>query len=468
MRATTKLIRSKYFFLFVPLFAYRLFGIASNSNFEKGLNSTASDLIKMFGGSDMGSYLVLARDLSNLSISPENIWILNLWPPGQAILETISILTGPLFVFTYVAITSFALVLPSLILWDYHDSREKFVIKFVPKIAAILWLISPLVFEYSISDSGLFGADLQGIALLSSSYLLFEKAIRESDEKSAIRYGLLAGALLGSALYFRWAFILILLPTLLLLTLSFLVSSRAVKPPYLQKKPFSTFVHSNPATYKWILISTALTVLPWTLVAIIVLHPFNPTWSMSDYIWAQRWLFDSDLISQGGKWAVDGGLNWGCNLAGPKECSEFRKIALANDPGTYGFLRNAALNLAATNPTDFFAVRFGNISNYWYQPMGASGSVIGNFLLASTTIFALITSLLMFILHKDRARAIRHILISVLLFTAPLLEHWEGRYFFPMMSIAFFYLSIQTGSTISALQSKHLSITKSDDEKLKK
>jgi hypothetical protein len=320
-----------------------------------------SEFITFYGTSDAGSYLRLASDISNLRVSQDNIWILNLWPPGMSILDSLAIaLPGSLF-FWMIVMNVLIMALPIAVLLSMVRSRVD-----------LWWAIGiSLVFVFQPNKSwvlteGLFMSDGVGSHFFLTGLILCIKGLVEhrdvNQRDKTQKYFILAGVTFSLSLHFRFGLfpsvgVLVFL-ALIGIALSF--TRRSLKTRFLDlKKPMVSF-----------LMSLFLVSAPWTLFVATILHPGNLSWSTGDYQWAQRWMTDNYLLEGNAGWLVTGGANWACEVS-PQRCEALQGLVTSGDGSHFGTLRQSAIETAILNPIDLFILKTGPLSEATWLTSGA-------------------------------------------------------------------------------------------------
>jgi hypothetical protein len=398
--------------------------------------SNTSELINALGGVDAANYLRIGLDLSDGVLTSNNLWILNLWPPGMPALYTLLlILPGTLVP---------KMVLVSSLLWAVAGGITTAIIKpFGSKFALVGFILFWTLFSnpYAwVLGNGILFSDGIGSSLLVIflgmifviNRMLIDRRIMKVQ--SLIFLSISAGLVLGVTLTFRWAFVIVVT----FIGVFALIWALRALIDLVIKKP-STSESGETKNIFLFFISLGLgifiAILPWTLVTQFKLHPGNPTWSMGDYQWAQRWLTDDQLNKAGAGFLVEGNANWACEIS-PEDCSIMNGIALTNDGQKYDFLRNAAISVAAHHPVEFAINRFDAFGRAWFS---SPGSKVGSF---DSVGYGLINISIgaAFIILAFKMRKKFKIYVSVVsllvlgLIAALFVAHLENRYLVPLIT----------------------------------
>lgn len=399
--------------------------------------SNLDDLINSLGGVDAANYLRIGKDISDGVLSNENIWILNLWPPGMPVLYTVLIaIPGSVVVKMVIFSSLFWALAGAFSLSLITPSRSKLAtIGFL-----VFWLLISNPYAWTLGN-GIMFSDGLGAALLivfvNLIFLINKKLNTEGNyfNKRIVILSLLAGLSLGLSLTFRWAFVVsVALVSIfsLLCSVYFLLKlsiKHFIGPSGQEQKNYFTVLIT-------ISLGIFLAVLPWTIVTQFKLHPGNPTWSMGDYQWGQRWLTDIQLSQANAGFLVEGNANWACEIS-PEQCIELNKIALSGDGSKYTYLRDEAIKAAIAHPVEYIANRSEVLFRaYFSSPNSKVGSFdsigygIVNSLISFSFVFLAIISWKKYKLYVLMAT----ITISGLLIALGI-AHVENRYLIPLVSL---------------------------------
>lgn len=437
-----KLMSQKTFFIsFIALFIFAVvveaIFLATDSVVGAFTWSTLDDLINSLGGVDAANYLRIGKDLSDGVLSNENMWILNLWPPGMPVLYTVLLAVPGSIVLKMLIISSICWALAgafTLSLLAPSGSKVA-IIGFL-----IFWLIISNPYAWTLGNGILF-SDGIGAALLiifiNLIFLINKQVTFEGNyfNKRIVMLSLIAGLSLGLSLTFRWAFVvsvaLVSIISLLFsiyLLLKLAINSFKMPSESNQNKYFKVFISISLGIF--------IAILPWTIVTQIKLHPGNPTWSMGDYQWGQRWLTDQQLNVAGASFLVEGNANWACEIS-PERCKVLNKISLSGDSSKYTYLRDEAIKAAITHPIEFIANRsdvlFRSLFSSPNSKVGSFDSIgygVLNTLMAMCFIFLAIITRKQFKLYVLMVTST----ISGLLIALGI-AHVENRYLIPIVTL---------------------------------
>jgi hypothetical protein len=398
---------------------------------------SAQALLEKLGGGDAANYLRIGLDLQDGRLSSENLWILNLWPPGMTFLYTgLLYLPGSLIP---------KMVVVSVVFWAFAGALVASILaarmrRLVVFLFLFYWAFGTAAFSWLLG-TGLLYSDGIGSALLiifiALAFLAGENRPDSSlSSRRRVFFALLAGFSLAVSLYFRWAYLVVVVFIVVFAVLGILwfavrsfVSRRTVVSDSKRdvKRPEAIQVLAGLA------IGVIVVVAPWTAYVAVVLHPGNPAWSTGDYQWAQRWLTDAQLINGGASFLAEGGANWACKVA-PERCLELNPIAVANDSEDYPTLRDEALAAAVTNPIEFVANRltFGTRAAF-----SLPGSPVGSFSgieygVLGAAMFLAMASLLVRFFRRNVLFSCTLLLSGMGLLAALAVAHFETRYLIPI------------------------------------
>lgn len=307
---------------------------------------------------DATNYLKLGIDLSSGHLQEENRWILNLWPPGMAVLNAGFVLISfpPILGLALLQALLWGLVVQ--LVWIRCYDR----IGLLGAIGATSFLLTiPVVREWAWGE-GVAHSDGIAAASLFLGTLLYQSYLdRESESNKVLSpfwTSVVSSFLLVSSIFLRWTY---LVPVLLLVTFGFLKAARSFliglrlspsAPRRGRKIPIIPLLRhrgrsiqtlnelNKPVTFsgtrssvlrRWsrsALVMCALA-LPYTILAGTIIHPGNYRWSVgSDYYSAFAWFNDSDLIAMDAEWYLPTEVNWGCRYY-PADCEMGNSLALS-------------------------------------------------------------------------------------------------------------------------------------------
>lgn len=391
---------------------------------EGRANWSAEQYVEYFGLSDAGSYLRLGIDLANFTVTPPNYWIVGLWPPGMAVIDAFAImLPGSLFVWMMI-INVTALALPVALALSLANSKRDFL--WIGGLS-LLFVAQPSK-SWTLTE-GLFMADGIGSSLLLSSLLLSQKALSEfrhnKDYRKMLLLFTLSGILLSASMHFRFS---VWPVALVLLVLAGVVVGLSFGKNSLGKVLEFTRPGLSAFVIAFLIAST-----PWTLFVSTVLHPGNPTWSTSDYAWAQKWMTDQHLLEAGAGWLVAGGANWACSIDRDL-CESLQPKVLSGDGEHYSSLRNLALETGISNPLELLAFKVPIFAKATVALPG--GTLEGSLSPFAVMVFVIIITVLVasfFQLRKSLGFVYSIVIFSI--FAVLTVAHVEIRYMLPIFDL---------------------------------
>lgn len=441
-KAKRSAFKSALVFLFVTVYVFCL-------NFKEfaptGLVSIShSELLSRLGEADSGNYLRLALDLMDFNVSPNNYWIVGLWPPGMATFDFICLLLPGNFVVWVFVATALISALPISLVFHQVVGRRQISLA---TLLSLIYLAEPnRVWAFT---SGIFNSDGIGSSFLLSSSLLLAFGLQDRskflDDSKKTDYMLMAsGFLLIAALSFRWAYLPIVLG--LLIGFSSYLLGLAVANSIKRKR----LMTQKNGLIKF-LSATGIALIPWTGFVYLYLHPGNPSWSTGDYQWAQRWMSDEFLIKGKATWLVEGGANWGCKI-NPEKCQILGKEAESGSTN-YGEFRDEAIATAISRPLELFALKtpiiFSSFESIAGQPPAKGDNQVGgNIFLGSLLVCAFLT------LKRNVSRVfLIYALYIGLALSALYLAHVETRYLLPVWDIGILGLMYNVLNSILSTKS---------------
>nr|WP_314363989.1 hypothetical protein [uncultured Achromobacter sp.] len=304
--------------------------------------TTARDLLTLLP-SDPGSFMTGALNIADKGwISPENNWIINLWPPGFLLLEAglIKLIGADTPYFVYV-IQLLACAAWAGVLVKFNRVLRSFVS--VP----LAWILPLLLFTPSVARSFLlepsrviFGETFS-IALFFLGVLCALQACGAAQPR---KLAIATGVSFGLAAYFRSQFELFVLGLTFWLLVAWLWSLLRAK--------------HRSGKGRWMgialtaIISAHVVMAPWRIYHQVTMG--SPKWVYTDAISFSTSVTSRDqLLSQGGAFIVEGGGGLACRI----------------DPTTCGRLDEAPrlfVRTLLTHPLEWHAIKFGLIGNYFF------------------------------------------------------------------------------------------------------
>jgi hypothetical protein len=342
--------------LYFGLFSATAGGIILNIFYsaQKGhyFFAPTEELAEGFGGSDQGSYLRLALDLQDFDVQADNLWILELWPPGTpVVLAVFEALPGTLLPYLVFIVALIWSIPPYLLISSSPKSWTLAV------AVLSLWTFNP-IFHNWLFGLGAFSSEFLGLPIFAASIaFLLRSAISVRPNRDLY----FSGALLGLSLYFRATLLPLTVLTFFagfaVFSMSLLLNLRrktTIVGPRTQIENLGTLV----AGYLRYVLIVFLVAAPWAVIVFTILNPGSLTWSDNDYLWGQKWTPSEDLISQGGTWLIQGGANWPCIL-NPAQCSAFGSETMSRE--YFQVARDAAMKTLFSNPGAFLSLRLENL-----------------------------------------------------------------------------------------------------------
>ena len=403
--------------------------------------TSISELLPLLGSSDAGSYLTAAVDLQDGSITPENQWILNLWPPGMPVLLAVMIkVTGgasPIVPMVILICCLWSLVLVCVSWWIIP--RQGYL---TLAVFAGLWIGSPAFTAWT-TNNGVLGSD--GLATAISA-LVAIGLISVGGTATAGKTRWVLFALLGMGLallaYLRiiWFYAvptaLGVLACIVAIRLIILWLSRRAGSPRRDRRRF----------IEWGVLAAVFlaTCAPWTIFVGHVLHPGDYSWSQSDYQWAHLWMSDEYLVANGAGFLETGGANWPCHIAAER-CKQLADIELSAeypydgiDGSSFDTFRSEALATAYSHPVQFISDRTDFTLRTWLSTPGNAVGGFDNLFFGSLSLVLFLASV--GILIRDSIRRRAGSLLIFLLLGANIgvlwLTHFETRYVIPLQGIS--------------------------------
>ncbi len=406
--------------------------------FGISLDATSTELISSLGLSDPGNYMRVAVDLQDLTLSAENSWILNLWPPGMPLyLTVLTFISGngnPTAIATLIFISLWSVLYA--ILMNILISKRYF---FLSVVFSYLWLFSPLLTGYN-TDYGLLASD--GISSVIMAFVvilmfrLMSKRIPMTQNMFVL--SVVIGFIWAIAAHFRMVWTFAIFASIVFSYFLFFLGTQIRRRSNNQNLD----LQQSNVLFLFSIASLVFVILliPWTLIGEAKLHPGNYNWSNGNYVWAQRWMSDQYLTDGGAGFLVEGNANWSCEID-KIQCNEIANAEIAAGtfysgygPYSHSELRNRALLSAIESPLHWLKIMTTKLFETWVTIPGASIGSAPNLLGGILTIFAYIASLFFLIrnvITTNNIFALFMFFISTFAIAILYLEHFESRYLIP-------------------------------------
>lgn len=429
------------------------------------VSASPQDLLTVIGFSDSGNYLRGAIDLQDLAIGEDNIWIFNLWPPGQMLLLAIVIKFGFPPVFSLMIIFAF--------LWSVigaaiflKASSTKIWYALVPCVLILWFTDSPFVgWNQSV---GVLGSDGIGAATLCLLYIYLSNLWKKVCEGTAFNpwmSGFIVSAILSFLSHLRVIFLFSIVFSLALIVFKKVLElgGQRISKPHgrsLSLNPFRVHLNRKTTLLLTILIVFSVSLTPFTIV-----H-FQNTGSISwasggDYQWAQRWMTDEYLTKNNAGFLVDGGANWACEID-PVECKVIQKSEFGTQNPYSGFnsydfpkFRNLAFLSIFHNPVGFLENRITLIGKSFTSdagaPVGSNGNLLRGFIFLLIYLYLVIKGFIK--LRRLDEFELFTLLMLVGLLAPLLVAHFETRYLIPVQALSLVVFTFNIASFNSKVKS---------------
>lgn len=364
--------------LFVVL-AFVFLASAAGEGYGEGVDlgdSKAEVLAKVCPGPDSCYYLAAGQELLEGDLlTPENHWILNLWPPGGAVVSSLYLVVGksgvplPLVVGLF-AITAWTAV---LYLWfQFLYSRVGFGLA----TGAVLMVALGQPMRKWYLAEGLFYADSVSVILFLGA-LLALLVPRGENVRNFRRGGAAAGLLLAAAAYVRVPFELAALVLSLAAALlagfellrSFLRGPRRLRPRIVGQSRLSPSAHALLAC----VVVFHLATIPWRFVAAEVVRPGDFRWSVASVCcWYPGWMPSEYLYAQGSGWLVEGTFNTPCRVE-PDRCADIFAAEVASGTPyaglvhTNGEFASLTMDALAHHPIRWTEIKLKAAARFWFD-----------------------------------------------------------------------------------------------------
>lgn len=377
-----------------------------------------------FGYSDAGSYLKAALELETINmLSQDQLWVINLWPPGMVFLEALILKFAP----GSLAIV-YALIVSGLwtaLAWVFAKEVRKHYGLIISYLALFFLLLSSPLQSW-IFDSGLYYAEGISVGAYIFGLLFLIRGSGETTKTLIVSRGIIAGTFLAISAYFRSTFSSLesVLFVSLILVFSFYMFTRNSK-----NKTGSRLQLKNSLTLIFATWSSMFILMePWLQFTNHFVRNVR-AWSVVGgnffrNVWVDRGS-SPDFLSAGG-------VGWGCELD-PEFCDVVANFEKSS--GSLYPIQDLVLHSVGTiaaNPGEYLLDRFHFLIIGWFSNEGAMGAIELVTGLISLLIFFYVLGQL-FMLARNKNPAGIFVILACALITAPLLiGHVEPRYFIPL------------------------------------
>jgi hypothetical protein len=447
--------------LFAFFFGYTLLNFLPNGTGTAFLGTSVtanpSELLKVLGGSDSGNYLRGAMDLQDFNIQPSNIWIFNLWPPGQMVILAAILKIGfpPVMSMLLVLAFLWCLVATQVV----SNLKSKKYRSFLIPCFLIIWFMgSPLLGWNQVE--GALASDGIGSALLCLFLVYLSKfwdSVKNVGKFNPWFPGILCALTLSLLAHLRIVFLFAILFSLIVLSLNAAYRClrknqgfRVFKDVSLSKNPSSKMAFMMITSIFFVFLSAPFSIIKYERTG-------SFSWSNSDYVWAHRWMPDNYLYENNAGFIELGGGNWACEIDA-KKCSKIYQTELDSGLpysgfGTYTYedFRNLAFKAAMNHPIDFLTNRVDLTIEAFTSKAGAPIGSRNNMYRGVIFLLLFIASLFMCLFFKHKKDYLNLAVFGILvgLFVPIVISQFETRYLMPIQALSTVYLFLNIGAPIN-------------------
>lgn len=378
-----------------------------------GKSDTINGFITEFNNSDRATLLNLALNWGERS-QEQYSWILNIWPPGSALLNLLILQFSSSIYFVQFtwAILSFVLWMKTVSITLTLVSSRHRVLIFIP----LLIIFNSSVFHFKFYSSTMLMSDSIATPLGLLALLYLYKGLDTANSKHFIKFGFL----MGIAAHFRAIWLKDIEIILLIAIIAYFV--------YSSKRSSSTKSGKNKIQkIKYLMIGSGIAYL--STFPYRIYQAFNGKsffkWGMDDeQIWASAWI----RTTENNSWLSNSGISPACKIE-PIQCEKFSATELNMEA-----LADAAKIVFLENPVDWVMFRAkyliqGMLTDFRFEMPNTDISVFGILVLFSYIIFILILVYEIYFLKN------RNLIVLSLPFLGDfgsmIYFHVETRYFLP-------------------------------------
>ncbi|WP_415062045.1 hypothetical protein [Bdellovibrio sp.] len=389
--------------------------------------TTLSQIPTAVGIHDPGSFATAALDIyENGWISPNNAWILNLWPPGFILLEVsivkiFGINTPIILILQIIASLLFSWVLA--LLYKFFSVQTKSYVAFgVP----LLIFAFPVSRVFLLQPIGLVLGESFSIGFFLLTLLYSIKSV----EKKSVWYSVWAGVFLALSAYFRSQFELILMG---------ITGWALLMGLYLYIKKTSQTLRTAGKSIMISIVVAHTATIPWRLYH--WKYQGSPLWTQTSGVtFENSVLSPEELEKKSGSLVVTGGGNLVCRI-NPTVCND-RENA-----------RHLFFKTFFENPSKWYAIKLSLIGKFWYTSVGGFWKTpnevpsMSDLFINSSFLSMLLALPAMLVTRRVRSHPswLPLTLLTIALFSTYILiftvQQFESRYFFfPKIVITFIFL----------------------------
>ena len=417
------------------------------------------DAIEVWGYSDSGSYLRAGYSLAtDGSISEEHRWMKAFWPPGNMVLDAVSIMVmgveGQFILF---------LVLVHVVLWSVALFLVTLVLRRVlPGTLAIIIVLITLwtdLFQNYLLGVAVVYSDSATAALLVICLAAIILSVQKQDSMIWI---FLSAVSLAAAAHFRGQYFLVIQGlTFLALFMVVLLVVMAVL-----KQLDSTKLFNQIAKFK----DVRLIVLGLVSFSLCLPNLIARERQLGDVTWDTAGKFhwtNTEAFAMMGNWIYEkdhagfvaaGGGGTACKVK-PVKCLEVNTAEmnseqpfsiLDNEPYSARDFQKLTRDIFVTNPLKWAKIKLPYFFKFWYSEPSVTSAVGSQRIMGTWTLIGLVIVLLTaakhFLLsHQYRVSAILIFTIVLATLLPPYLAHYETRYLVLTKLIGFLSSSVVAG-----------------------
>ena len=388
-----------------------------------------SSFLEKGGYGDPRSFVKVALDICKYGwVTTENLWLIDVWPPGFMYLEGIILkIFGENAPFILILIVINSFVYAGLLLLFKHLLQG-----YVPvKMASLLPLVPfvfPMIRLFLLEPVGIVFGEGFAIAFFLAASILVLKSIKIFSWKTAI----FAGILFALSAYFRSTFEL-MVSSLTLFVISYVVLHVVLSRINIIKGQYLLTVKSLLLA---VLVANML-MMPWRLY-----HYFQPSTHSLSWTVTHKGVFihgsltdeqlTGELARAGGSLVLLGGGNIACKL----------DSSYCGKPNKKNYYRVFRENLI-----EWCKFKISIFDDFWFSssysfgtplyPTTISDKIENSFYL----IFSLLNFVLLFILRKipeSKVMLLQYLSFCTITFVASILAHLEVRYLFAIKIYSLF------------------------------
>ena len=408
------------------------------------LANTTEAIATVCPGPDACYYLSSGLELLETgTISSENYWILNFWPPGVSIGSALEILIARSGLALPVVAGGISIFAWTLVLSLWHRRLSKLVGQLASILTVFAIALSQPMRGWYLGDGLFYAESMATLFALGALLVLVSQGAANSrrlepDRRSDVRAGFGAGLLLAGAAYFRSPFEVAgqAFTVFVLIAAGSAMFTRAVR----SRSWGAAFSALPPNVLGLAAVAGFHAVtIPWRIVAASRIRPGDFRWSLAgDLGWNQVWMPTPYLEEQGAFWLIEGTRNTPCRID-EERCLEIFQTEMASGNPYFGGartlteLRNNALDVMLNHPLEWLWIKAEAFPRFWFRVPTSVDRF--EFLENGIVLLGLVAVCILGWWRIPRTAYIFYISVLVATMVPMIVFHYEDRYLYSLKTL---------------------------------